>query len=155
MAYWTAGFPLTLKYYYTRVQVLLARMGARVRSALRVNRSLVDALFCEYHSTKGIDMLFAGVYSGVQDVYDDHELFGRFKDYIEAEEARMQKVLATVKYCIDADNTLELITGPGRLEKVVWQYTYLETAILTSFVIARNAPHLLTPRSCLSSSRLC
>lgn len=27
MAYWTAEFPLTLKYYYNRAQVLLSRMG--------------------------------------------------------------------------------------------------------------------------------
>lgn len=118
MAYWTAGFPLTLKYYYNRAQVLLSRMADRARNVLEANRSLADALLGEYHTTRGLDMFFGGVYNVVQDVYDDYDLFGRFKNYVEAEEARMQQTLLAVKYCIDAQNTLQLITGPGRLEKV-------------------------------------
>ncbi len=45
-------------------------------------------------------------------------LEGRFKSYVEAEVKRLREGLETVRYDIDAMDTLLLITGPGRTEKV-------------------------------------
>ena len=42
----------------------------------------------------------------------------RFQDYVDAEEARLREGLVQVKYRIDAPNTLSLILGEGRVEKV-------------------------------------
>ena len=42
----------------------------------------------------------------------------RFKSYVEAEEQRLREGLETAKYDIDATDTLLLVTGPGRIEKV-------------------------------------
>ena len=42
----------------------------------------------------------------------------KFKSYIEAEEARLQNNLRAVDYVIDGIDTLTLITGVGRAEKV-------------------------------------
>lgn len=41
-----------------------------------------------------------------------------FKDYIEGEENRIRRNLNDVKYKIDGQDTLYLVTGPGRIEKV-------------------------------------
>ena len=46
-------------------------------------------------------------------------LYEMFKSYVEAEEQRLRQHLETVKYDIDAMDTLLLVTGPGRIEKVV------------------------------------
>ncbi len=46
------------------------------------------------------------------------ELKGRFISYVDAEEQRLREGLETFKYDIDAMDTLTLITGPGRIEKV-------------------------------------
>jgi hypothetical protein len=46
---------------------------------------------------------------------DDAE---KFKTYIEAEEARLENNLQAVDYIIDGMETLTLITGVGRIEKV-------------------------------------
>ena len=47
-----------------------------------------------------------------------------FKPYIEAEEARLSANLKAVNYIIDGSDTLSLITGVGRIEKVgTWKYT--------------------------------
>lgn len=42
----------------------------------------------------------------------------KFKDYVEAEEERLKTNLEAVNYIIDGLDTLSLITGPGRIEKV-------------------------------------
>jgi hypothetical protein len=42
----------------------------------------------------------------------------RFKSYLEAEEARLGNNLRAVDYVIDGIDTLPLIAGVGRIEKV-------------------------------------
>jgi hypothetical protein len=48
-------------------------------------------------------------------------VFERFKDYVFAQEKRMKKVLELLKYNIDDENTLTLVAGTGRPEKVITQ----------------------------------
>jgi hypothetical protein len=43
---------------------------------------------------------------------------GRFKSYLEAEETRLSTRLKAMNYNIDGTDTLTLITGAGRIEKV-------------------------------------
>jgi hypothetical protein len=46
-----------------------------------------------------------------------------FKPYVEAEEARLSANLKAVNYIIDGSDTLSLVTGAGRIEKVcTWKY---------------------------------
>jgi hypothetical protein len=47
----------------------------------------------------------------------------RFKSYLEAEEARLSASLKAVDYNIDGTDTLTLITGVGRIEKVGATYS--------------------------------
>ena len=42
----------------------------------------------------------------------------RFKSYLEAEETRLSANLKAVDYVIDGTDTLTLLTGVGRIEKV-------------------------------------
>lgn len=51
----------------------------------------------------------------------------KFETYVEAEEARLEANLETVKYDIDAPDTLALITGPGRIEQVGCLKWYIDT----------------------------
>ena len=50
--------------------------------------------------------------------YQTEALQDRFKSYVDAEEQRLREGLETVRYDIDAMDTLSLVTGPGRIEKV-------------------------------------
>jgi hypothetical protein len=43
---------------------------------------------------------------------------GNFKSYLEEEEARLGNRLKGVHFIIDGPDTLTLVTGPGRIEKV-------------------------------------
>ena len=45
-------------------------------------------------------------------------MYEKFSGYVEDEEARMKKTLTKLSYNIDALNTLTLLTGKGRLDKV-------------------------------------
>ena len=49
---------------------------------------------------------------------DSDYLEERFRSYVETEEERLRDGLETVKYAIDGMDTLSLITGQGRIEKV-------------------------------------
>ena len=42
----------------------------------------------------------------------------RFRSHVDAEEARLQKNLEDIKYNIDSDDAVRLISGPGRIETV-------------------------------------
>ena len=67
----------------------------------------------------------------------------RFKSYLEAEEARLGNNLRAVDYIIDGIDTLPLIAGVGRIEKV---RIYNNDAQCTS---------LSSPKRCRPSFRCC
>lgn len=48
----------------------------------------------------------------------DENLFDKFKEYVEQEEARIEKNLEDIKYILDGQDTMVLVAGNGRLEKV-------------------------------------
>lgn len=118
MAYWTAGFPLTLKRYYNLVQILIGEIESKVAHSLQVNKQIIKNLVLDRSISGNIDRLLAGVYEAANDIYEDDELHDRFREFVVSEESRMQKILHILKYRIDAENTLRMVTGPGRLEKV-------------------------------------
>ena len=107
-----------LKYYFARIQLLMARISMLLCEVHPTNRPLTDYWARDWASTYYMDELLAGVHEAIQDVYDDDELFGKFKEHVLDEEARMKDRLETVLYNIDAVNTLDIVTGSGRLEKV-------------------------------------
>ena len=111
------GFPHTLKYYFTRIHILLARIAVISEEALQTNRSFVDKFNCSWSTTYAMDHILAGVRKFINDSSFEDQLLERFKSHIDDEELRMRKRLRSVRYHIDAANTLSLVTGSGRIEK--------------------------------------
>jgi hypothetical protein len=66
----------------------------------------------------------------------------KFKSYLEAEEARLGENLKAVDYTIDGTDTLTLITGVGRIEKVSQPNAL--SAILNSSECCRPSFHYCT-----------
>jgi hypothetical protein len=63
--------------------------------------------------------------SGLRGIYEyeniqwaDHPVFSRFKDYAIEKEARTEKLLHKLNYNLDASNSLAIVIGKGREEKV-------------------------------------
>lgn len=145
-----------LKHYFTRIHVILSRIITVVKDIHQTNRTLADYFLSDYWSSDYMDKLFAGVHKAVQDIDQDYGLFGRFQDYVEAEEAKMKAKLEAVKYCIDAENTLNLVTSSGRLEKVCRCARALQHMLMTA--LACVAPHLFaaaTNIACNSTRARC
>lgn len=77
------------------------------------NRIAVDNYFREvWNPVAQTCMSFRSFYP------NDSTLVTKFQSYMDAEEERIRKNLEEIKYDIDALDTLALITGPGRIEKV-------------------------------------
>ena len=79
---------------------------------LRPNREFVDSYFT--YIWKPVHKLTAATPSPFYFPLDPE----KFKPYLEAEEARLSANLKGVNYFIDGIDTLPLITGVGRIEKV-------------------------------------
>lgn len=82
---------------------------------LPVNRGLVDMYLGSYAFSR-VELLLKSVnaYSGA----GEKELQEKIQPYITREEARLKDTLDIVDWNIDSMDTLSLITGPGRFEKV-------------------------------------
>ena len=141
------GFPLVLKYYFARIQAVIARIGTLLPQVLETNRPLADHCLNSMFTSIVTDILLAGLHRTLEDVDQDDELFDRFKDYVMADESKMKDKLETVMYCIDAPNTLDLVTNSaGRVEKVSSRKDS-DGCILISYHAAYSAFDLSTTRS--------
>jgi hypothetical protein len=88
-----------------------------VRSlVLPPNREAVDGYF--EIVWRVVHTLTAAVISQYSSQYSEPDDSKRFKSYLEAEEARLGKTLQKVNYIIDEVDTVPLIAGVGRIEKV-------------------------------------
>jgi len=84
-----------------------------VRShVLLPNRGAIDAYFMD------VWMLVHTLTAAVVSLRPESNHPDKFKPYLEAEEARLAANLKGVDYIIDGTDTLTLITGVGRVEKV-------------------------------------
>jgi hypothetical protein len=87
-------------------------MEAIRTEVLPANRDLIDYYF--NNVWKRVQKLTVAVPSRLYFPFDSE----KFKSYTEAEETRLSANLKAVKYIIDGTDTLSLITGVGRIEKV-------------------------------------
>ncbi|KAJ7779541.1 hypothetical protein B0H14DRAFT_2631247 [Mycena olivaceomarginata] len=85
-------------------------------------------------SIRYLDMVYQGVYTltaSLNGCYVNEALHARFSSYIESEEARIRGKsrfygnLEAVQYDIDASDTLELVTGEGRIDRYALPVIYL------------------------------
>lgn len=112
LAYWAIGWQMAAMRYRDMIVDICEKMFA-IRPRIHLaNRNPVN----EYLETvwKRISTLTSSFVTTCQ----PESLQERFKSYVDAEEQRLREGLETVKYGIDAMDTLLLVTGPGRIEKV-------------------------------------
>lgn len=103
--------------YVEKIKLLLKRMRDAIHKVHPRNRQHVD----DYFGTTWwwVGALIMGLPQ--DDVMNDQPSttsIDRFQEYIDWEEQRISENLQKIKYNIDASDTLFLVLGPGRLEKV-------------------------------------
>ena len=109
----TAGFKWSIIDYAHKIEDLFAKMeGVRSMVVIPPNREAIDQYFSNVWFY--VHTFTAAVLSQSSGLDDPK----RFKPYIEAEEARLERNLRAVDYIIDGVDTLPLIAGVGRVEKV-------------------------------------
>jgi hypothetical protein len=116
-----AGFKWSLIDYAQKIEDLISKMEGVRSVVLPPNREAVDRYFtCAWDVAHTLTAA-VNSQSSQFSVPDDSE---KFKPYLEAVEIRLQNNLQAVDYVIDGVDTLPLITGVGRVEKVrIWPYT--------------------------------
>ncbi|KAI0331154.1 hypothetical protein GY45DRAFT_1276344 [Cubamyces sp. BRFM 1775] len=119
LAYWAIGWQMTATYYRDKVIELLAKMFSM---RPRIHNANIDAvqkyLLTVYRRVTTVTSSFICT-------YQSDSLKARFQSYVDSEEQRIREGLETVRYDIDAMDTLTLITGPGRIEKSLFPLLYL------------------------------
>ena len=121
-----AGYKASIIDYANKIEELFAKMEGVRAEVLPPNRQSVDDYF-----TFGWDTLHT-LTATVNQLQPEPgpSTWDKFKSYLEAEEARLNTNLTAVDYVIDGTDTLTLITGTGRIEKVgLRQYIYPTTHI--------------------------
>ncbi|KAH9894903.1 hypothetical protein C8Q73DRAFT_644952 [Cubamyces lactineus] len=119
LAYWAIGWQMTATYYRDKIVELLAKMFAMRPRIHNANTEAVQKyLLTVYRRATTLTSSFICT-------YQDDSLKARFQSYVDAEEQRLREGLETVRYDIDAMDTLTLITGPGRIEKSLFPLLYL------------------------------
>ena len=127
---------MTLSHYYEQIRILLRKMHTAAEQTLPVNRVFIDSFLGALPFYLLDDLL-----SGFREQMDLHATWdwgdwSMFLPYVEDEEKRLKSQLEAFQYNIDAPDSLLLITGPGRLERVshdLLLYTSHKLSIFSSF----------------------
>ncbi|KAI0325467.1 hypothetical protein GY45DRAFT_1348843 [Cubamyces sp. BRFM 1775] len=119
LAYWAIGWQMTATYYRGKVVELLAKMFAMRPRIHQANTEAVQKYLSKVYRRA------TTLTSSVICTFQDDSLKARFQSYVNAEEQRIREGLETVRYDVDAMDTLTLITGPGRITKSIFPLLYL------------------------------
>ena len=98
--------------YTVRIKEVMGKIRLTLPHVLPLNRSAVDE-YLRNTWTQTLKLIL-GIRSETSWILE-----GRFQDYFELEERRIRARLELIKYRIDAPETIALVLGPGRLEKVL------------------------------------
>jgi hypothetical protein len=131
-----AGYRSSIIDYANKIEMLFAKMEGVRAEVLPPNREPIDDYFT--YVWEPIHTLTAAVLKLPPGPNNPE----KFKSYLEAEEARLGENLKAVDYTIDGTDTLTLITGVGRIEKVSQPNAL--SAILNSSECCRPSFHYCT-----------
>jgi len=110
--------------YKRKISTLVGKMFSLLPRVRAENKAEITSYLLEMNE------YIMTIVDAVNDAADDPMLRSRFQNYVESEEERLRSNLEAIKYDIDATETVPLITGPGRIEKV--RITVILCFLLTS-----------------------
>jgi hypothetical protein len=113
-AEYRAGYRASIIDYANKIEELFAKMEGIRPEVIPPNRVSFDNYFTSVWNS--IHTLTAAVAPLLPELGTSS--LDRFKLYLEAEEARLSANLKAVDYVVDGTDTLTLLAGVGRIEKV-------------------------------------
>lgn len=108
---------MALKSYYERIHRSLDTLRSLSSDVLPLNRAYVQKLLGE-GVFYACDCLLSGIHDAVHSTAADQSIFEKFRGHENAEEEALKDALKAVNFELDAPNTLGLVIGNRRLEKV-------------------------------------
>ncbi|KAI0360921.1 hypothetical protein OH77DRAFT_1418971 [Trametes cingulata] len=119
IAYWALGWQVSMTSYIDNIVEIFAKMFALLPRIRPENKKFAYDYLCSvWQPIVTLTAAFNGAIA--PDIVSQ-----TFRSYVEAEEERLRQSLETVRYNIDALDTLRLITGPGRIEKCLFPLLHL------------------------------
>ncbi|KAJ8088905.1 hypothetical protein PM082_014151 [Marasmius tenuissimus] len=123
LAYWASGRQLTITQYRTQICDVLRDMHVLQRThVLPLNQSSVDHYL---DGMKILDRVLTSVAQVPSDRLPAGELAERVEQYTSTEEKRMGRIMETLRYEIDGQDTIELITNRYQIERNFFPLVYL------------------------------
>ncbi|CCM04671.1 uncharacterized protein FIBRA_06857 [Fibroporia radiculosa] len=119
LAYWAIGWQSTATIYRNKIHKMIGRIFTLKSYVHESNRFWVD----QY-----LDLVYGTVVyltASFQGTTVPRKVQGLFSDYTNGEEDRIRRNLEDVKYAITDLTVLNLITGPGRIERFIFPLIYL------------------------------
>ncbi|KAJ7785322.1 hypothetical protein DFH07DRAFT_976101 [Mycena maculata] len=125
VAYWAIGHHQAMDRYVDKINELLEKMFAILPHIRQANKSAANTY---------LKLVYKPIYTLIKSLnpcYVGYSVSDKFQSYIASEEARIRgkyyahSNLESVKYDIDEANTLQLVTGQGRIDKFVLPVIYL------------------------------
>ncbi len=110
------GFKWSIVDYARKIEELFAKMEGVRSVVLPPNRQVIDGYFG--YVWRAVHTLTAAVLSQSSPPSSGSDDVKKFELYLEAEESRLENNLRAVDYIIDSIDTIPLIAGVGRIEKV-------------------------------------
>lgn len=108
------GFEVTLRQYCYRIRGLLSELYSLYDDLIPGNVGVFSALI----TFPIVEYVIGRVHTIDADEIEDEYQNPSFAAYADDIENKLEKRLERLNYLIDDRNTLSLVTGPGRLEKV-------------------------------------
>ncbi|KAJ6516679.1 hypothetical protein C8R47DRAFT_1268174 [Mycena vitilis] len=121
LAFWAVGFPTLCARYTKAIENVRLRMVAMSADVHPSNRARVDKYMCSL----GLDFVDRIVRAVRTDYDEDQMLMSHFNEFITSEEERLARNLEYFRWEIDAQNTLQLILGPSRIERLMLAAIFL------------------------------
>ena len=104
---------MAMTHYVVQIDHLLNKMFAVKSLVLPANRRFIERYLDSVWS------LITELTMGFRRAEWSDMMRNKFESYVMEEEDRMRRKLEAIRYDIDGTDTLILVTGPGRIEKVI------------------------------------
>ncbi|KAK0187865.1 hypothetical protein F5146DRAFT_731520 [Armillaria mellea] len=124
IAYWAEGWKISIHQHKYAIYTLISAMHKTFPRVLPANRHEVYA-YLRHETIFQIDKLLQSTHDPPPNAYKSMELLRLSQEFGAIEGQRLQANLEAILYDIDAEYTVSLLTGPGRIERYIYPMLYL------------------------------
>lgn len=115
LVYWGEGWYDSLLDYRVKILRTMQTMYSMLDELRPANRSAVDQ-YLGHIAFRRIELLFRGLDTSRPRAHQS--VLDRLRPYTRTEEARLKQRLKGVSFEIDDQSTLQVVKGPGRIDRV-------------------------------------